>query len=140
MRVCIPTSDDAGLNGRLSQHFGRCAYFTLVDVETGRVEILPNARSHHESGNCGGALDQLAGGAVDAVICRGLGHRALERLRSQGLTAYTTGAWGVAEAVRELRTGRLSAFPEEETCRHGDDHSDHSHGCHHHGEQVPTGQ
>jgi predicted Fe-Mo cluster-binding NifX family protein len=128
MRVCIPTTDDAGLDGRLSQHFGRCAFFTLVDVETGRVEILTNARPDHESGECGGALEHLAGRSVDAVICRRMGHKALERLQGLGLPGLRTEAWSVAEALRALRAGTLSPLPDDAAHDHTHDHGDHAHG------------
>jgi predicted Fe-Mo cluster-binding NifX family protein len=144
MKVCIPTTDDNGLGGRLSEHFGRCPFFTLVDVGTGRVEILPNGRPDHESGECGGALGLLAHRSVQAVVCRGMGRRALDRLGGVGLPVLRTEAWSVAEAVREFRAGALSPLTGDRTGHAGDDHSGHSHGsdghgCNGHGGQGPAG-
>jgi predicted Fe-Mo cluster-binding NifX family protein len=139
MRICIPTTDDTGLGGRLSQHFGRCPFFTLVDVGTGRVEILPNGQPDHESGECGGSLDLLAHRPVEAVVCRGMGRRALDRLGSVGLPVLRTEAWSVAEAVREFRAGALSPLTGDRTGHAGDDHSGHSHGCNGHGGQGSAG-
>jgi predicted Fe-Mo cluster-binding NifX family protein len=139
MRVCIPTTDGAGLGGRLSQHFGRCPFFTLVDVETGRIDILPNARPDHERGECGGHLGLLAHRSVEAVVCRGMGRRARERLGSLGLPVLRTEARSVAEAVREFRAGALSPLTGEGSGHAGDDHSGHSHGCNGHGGQGSDG-
>jgi predicted Fe-Mo cluster-binding NifX family protein len=139
MRVCIPTTEDAGLGSRLSQHFGRSAYFTLVDVETSRIEVLPNARPDHEGGECGGPLELLAGRSVDAVVCRGMGRRALDRLRGLGLPVLRTEAWSVVEAVRELGAGMLSPLTGNETGHHEHDHSSHTHGCQHRGGHPSAG-
>ena len=107
MRICIPTVNDAGLGGRLSPHFGRAQYFTLVDVEQGRACTSPNPHAMHEEGERD-ATRVVEDGTVDAVVCRGIGPRALERLRAYGVPVLHTGAWTVAGAIRELREGKLT--------------------------------
>ncbi|MEJ2503938.1 MAG: NifB/NifX family molybdenum-iron cluster-binding protein [Gemmatimonadota bacterium] len=107
MTVCIPTTDDVGAAARLSSHFGRAPFFTIVDVEAARAETVPNPRPRHEKGECDplGALD---GRGVDVVVCRGIGPGALERLRTVGIPVLTTEAWTVGDAVRAFREGRAS--------------------------------
>lgn len=38
MRFAISTDDNKGLESSVSQHFGRCPYFVLVDLENEAVE------------------------------------------------------------------------------------------------------
>jgi predicted Fe-Mo cluster-binding NifX family protein len=117
MRICIPTTDDAGLRGRLSPHFGRAPWFTIVDVEAGRAWTLRNRRAQHEAGRCD-PVAALEGETVDAVVCRGMGPSARDELRSRGVAVLVTGGWTVADAVRELREGTLSPLTAERAGRH----------------------
>lgn len=92
MRVCIPTISEAGLDGRLSPHFGKAPYFTLADVEAGRVRALSNPNARHEEGRCD-AVQAVRGMGVDVVVCRGMGPKALESLRRHGVAVLVTDGW-----------------------------------------------
>jgi predicted Fe-Mo cluster-binding NifX family protein len=126
MRLCIPTEDDRGLAGRLSSHFGSAPYFTLVDSETGEVEVVSNLGAEHEPGSCSSA-QALAAYSVGAVVCRGLGRRAFGRLRDMGLPVYVAEDGGAAEALEAFRAGRLARLTSEAAC-----HGGRGHGRHHH--------
>jgi predicted Fe-Mo cluster-binding NifX family protein len=105
VRICIPTEDERGLEGQLSQHFGRTPYFTVVDDVTGEIDLVANGHAVHEHGSCA-PTGLLATQRLDAVICRGLGYMSESR--------------DVAGALSDLRAGRLSeAVSEELSCGHG---------------------
>ena len=121
MRLCIPTEDDHGLEGRLSSHFGSAPYFTLVDSETGDAEVVSNLHEQHEPGSCQ-AAELLASLGVGAVVCRGLGKRAYRRLRNMGLPVFVTDGEELETALNEYRAGRLERLKSESAChggRHG---------------------
>ena len=117
MKICLPTVSDAGLAARLSPHFGRAPFFTLVESETGAVEVLPNTHQHHEHGHCNplGALQDVVS---DAVVYRGVGGHALMLLEQHGLPAYLTDEWTVETALTAFRAGRLTRMALEDACRH----------------------
>ncbi len=117
MRICVPTVSDGGLTARLSPHFGRAPFFTIVDGESGAVEVLLNGRQHHQHGHCD-PLGALGDVAADAVVCRGVGAHALMLLEQRGLAAYLTDAWTVTEALDAFRSGALSRVAQEQACRH----------------------
>lgn len=71
MRVCIPTVDANGMEAKASGHFGSAPYFTLVDLDTQKVESVQNEHAHHEHGSCN-PVASLMGKEVDAVVCHGL--------------------------------------------------------------------
>lgn len=122
MRLCIPTTDDRGLAARLSPHFGSAPCFTLVDTASGEVEALTNDHAVHEHGRCNPAQG-LEGRGLDAVVCRGLGRRALQRLQASGLPVLVTDALTVADALAELETGVLRLMQEDDACAgHGHGH------------------
>jgi len=131
MRLCIPTDDDRGLEGRLSLHFGSAPYFTLVESETGDVRVVANLHSQHEPGACQSA-DALRGYGVEAVVCRGLGRRAFGRLRNMGLPVYVAEEEETARALEAFRAGRLGRLTSESACHGGRGHDRHHRQHHRH--------
>ncbi len=117
MRICLPTVGEGGLTARLSPHFGRAPFFTIVDGETGTVEILRNDRRHQQHGHCD-PLGALAEVAADAVVCRGVGAHALMLLEQRGMAAYSTEAWTVMDALEAFRSGALPRVGPQQACRH----------------------
>ena len=126
MRLCIPTDDDLGLAGRLSSHFGSAPYFTLVDSETGDLQVVANLQAEHEPGSCTSA-QALAGCGVGAVVCRSLGRRAFGRLRAMGLPVFVAEDEEVSDALEAYRAGRLARLTSESAC-----HGGRGGGRHHH--------
>ncbi len=117
MRICLPTVSEDGVGARLSPHFGRAPFFTIVDGDTGTVQVLANDRRRQQHGHCDplGALGEVA---ADAVLCRGVGAHALMLLEQRGLAAYLTEAWTVAEALEAFRAGALRRMGPDQACRH----------------------
>jgi predicted Fe-Mo cluster-binding NifX family protein len=117
MRLCIPTLDDRELAAAVSLHFGNAPFFTVVDTETGRCETVGNDHARHQPGRCdaAGQLDPLA---VDAVLCSGLGRRALGRLANRGLEVFLAAVPDVAAALETYRSGELEPMTDELTCHH----------------------
>jgi predicted Fe-Mo cluster-binding NifX family protein len=115
MRLCIPTTDDSGLRSRLSPHFGSAPYFTIVDTETNEGTVIVNDHAKHEHGRCD-PVRSIADQSIDAAICRGLGRRALERLRGHGVSVMVTEAWTVSAALEAYRTGKLRPMQPDEAC------------------------
>jgi predicted Fe-Mo cluster-binding NifX family protein len=103
MRLCIPTADGSGLEAPLSPHFGRSAFFTVVDPEDGAVGI--HANGGHDHGNCG-AVETIRQLGADAVICRGIGAGAFSNLSRAGIELFVTEAETVALALDDFREGR----------------------------------
>lgn len=121
MRLCMPTVDDAGLAARLTAHFGSAPYYTIVETDSGTIEVVANAHARHEHGSCE-AAGGMTGRAVDAVVCQGLGRRALAGLAASGIPVYVAGAADVAAAVAEFRGGKLERLTEDAACGGGQGH------------------
>jgi predicted Fe-Mo cluster-binding NifX family protein len=124
MRVCIPTEGSGGLDDRVGEHFGRVPTYTIVDTETGEVEVLPNESEH--MGGAGLPAELLAQASVDVLLCAGLGRRAMALFQDHGVMVYL-GAQGTArEALAAWERGQLRAATDEDICR------EHKFGEHHH--------
>jgi predicted Fe-Mo cluster-binding NifX family protein len=126
MKVCIPTTDEEGLAGRLSAHFGKAPYYTIVDTDGWTLRTIINTNEHHAHGQCTPA-ESIQGLGVDAVVCRGLGRNALRKLRAAGLRVYVAEAHQVEEAMKAFVAGDLDQLTDEAACQgHGHEHG-HQH-------------
>ncbi len=117
MKICLPTVSAAGLEGRISPHFGKAPFYTVVDLDTGRVESVPNPRSS----SCGGVsiAETIVALSVDAVVCRRMGDHALERLRGAGVRVLVTEQWLVRDATELTGAGELPELDSGAACTHG---------------------
>jgi predicted Fe-Mo cluster-binding NifX family protein len=139
MKVCVPTAGDAGVEEQIFPHFGSAPLFTLVDTETGAVQVIPNQNLHHAHGRCDPTI-ALGGAEVDAVIVRGIGAAAANRLTEKGIAIYQSQAETVGEAVAALQKGSLLRVSPQGLCREHTDSTGqgsaqpghrhrHGHGC-----------
>jgi predicted Fe-Mo cluster-binding NifX family protein len=125
MRICIPTDGDEGLAATVAGHLGRAPFLTLVDVESGEVTVTAN--SPHGEGHCNPTAP-LAGRGVSAVLCTGVGRRAVAALEGAGIRVLVTDAQRVDEAVAAFRGGSVRALSVSEAC--GGHHGEGRH-CNH---------
>jgi predicted Fe-Mo cluster-binding NifX family protein len=114
MRICLPTEDAKGLESRLYGHFGSAPYLTIVDTATGRTEVTP--RGDHEHGACVPAA-LVTSAAIDAVVCGGMGRRALAAL--EGTAVYVATEGRVRDVLAELEAGRLDKLTAADACAGG---------------------
>lgn len=113
MKICLPTESPAGLLAELSPSVGRAPFLTLIDAETGVIEVVGNA-PHGESG-CSPA-QPLAGHQVDAVICLGAGVGAVSKLEAVGIQVLMTQATNVRDALIAARNGELWRLRANHAC------------------------
>lgn len=115
MKICLPTETSQGLKAPLYGHFGSAPFFTLADTETGILEVRDNQGQVHAHGAChpAGALEGLG---IQAVICGGMGLRALHKLEEAGIEVYRSGALTVEEALCEIREKRVEKLTGEGAC------------------------
>jgi ATP-binding protein involved in chromosome partitioning len=71
MRYAIPVSGDM-----VSEHFGHCEYFALIDVDEERREIVRKELVHSPGHQPGLLPEWLADKGVSVVIASGMGSRA----------------------------------------------------------------
>ncbi len=118
MRIAVPTDDGVSI----AAHFGRSASFLIFNVEGGEIQGLalrPNSGRHsHVPGECqagerpdvghdhGRIVDLLTG--CEVIICAGMGSRAAEALKSNGVKEILmTEAGPVEDAINAYLAGTL---------------------------------
>ncbi len=121
MRLCIPTEDKDGMKAKIHGHFGSAPYFTVYDTEKKLLEVIDNTNAHHSHGMCH-PLGVLGPSKIDAVVTRGMGAHAVQKLRESNIKIYRADAGTVAETIKMQAEGKLEEMTEKDACA--------GHGCH----------
>jgi len=116
MKVCIPTVNGAGQLSQVCDHFGSAPYFTICDLQTDEYETVSNSDLNHEHGTCH-PMDNLKDKGIDAVICRGLGRRALQKLNQSGVKVFRTERSTVSDIIEDFSQGRQDEIGPESACQ-----------------------
>jgi len=123
MNICIPVTEDAGLESPVCGHFGSAPLFMIVDTETGACRAIGNQNQHHQHGMCQ-PLAALAGEQIDGIVVGGIGMGALAKLMSAGIRVYLAEHPTVVLSVEAWKNGTLSQVDPSMAC------GGHGHGAH----------
>ncbi|MFH1640433.1 MAG: NifB/NifX family molybdenum-iron cluster-binding protein [Candidatus Omnitrophota bacterium] len=121
MRICIPTENKEGLNSKVCGHFGSAPYFTIYDTKSETFRTVDNTNTHHSHGMCH-PIGVLGISSIDAVVCRGMGMRAVQKLNEANIKAYKAEADTVAGIIKKYKDNELAEITPENACA--------QHGCH----------
>ena len=121
MKICIPIVENEGLKSQVNAHFGSAPYFLIYNVEGKSSEIVSNSDSHHMHGMCH-PLKALENKGIGAVVCGGMGARAVQKLSEGGIRAYRANAQTVQEIIQNYRESKLEEITVDNACI---DHSCH---------------
>ena len=121
MKICIPTETKDGLKAQVYGHFGSAPFFTIFDTEKKKTEIIENSNEHHVHGTCH-PISVIGDKKIDAVVCAGMGARAVMMLNAGGVKAYRVSGGTVASIVKEYEKGELEEINADNACA--------KHGCH----------
>ena len=118
VRLVIPSSEEKGLDSRLSQHFGRAPFYVVVDLdEKGNIisdSSIPNTSEHF--GGVGVPPDRIIQLKPNALVTYGLGSKALAMFQTAGVAVLRTEANTVREVVSAYNNNELQELTEG--CQH----------------------
>ena len=126
MNICVPVTEDKGLESDVSAHFGSAPIFLIVDTGSGACRAIPNRNLHHGHGMCQPLLS-LEGEAIDGVVVGGIGRGALGKFQAANIRVYLSESPTVEATVTAFKAGSLREVTPAETCGH------HGHGPQGHG-------
>ena len=121
MRICIPTTTKDGKMADVYGHFGSAPYFTIYDTELDAVEIIDNSNQHHDHGMCH-PVQAIGRRRIDAVICTGMGARAIQKLNDSGIKVYRATAGTVSDIISKFINAGVEEITVESACS--------QHSCH----------
>ncbi|NOZ70645.1 MAG: dinitrogenase iron-molybdenum cofactor biosynthesis protein [Chloroflexi bacterium] len=121
MRVAISVETNQGLDSIVAQHFGRCPYFALIDVENLAVkEVKVIANPFYASHQPGQVPAFIHENRADVMLSGGMGGRAIEFFRQYGIKTATGASGTVRLALERYLGGELTeAAPCQESVAHG---------------------
>ena len=97
----------------------------IVDLDSNSVAVINNQNQHHSHGQCH-PMSSLTGIGIDAVICGGMGRRAVELLNSTGVKVYLGKGNTVETVVEQFKQGNIAVLSPDGACGgHGEGHSCH---------------
>jgi len=126
MKICIPVTDNNGINSAVSEHFGSAAFFMIVDTDTLVCKSITNTNQHHAHGMCQ-PLAMLANEKFDGIVVGGIGAGALNKLKAANIKVYKTEFATITETVNALKNNKLNEVAPHMACG-GHGHHDHDHG------------
>ena len=121
MKMCIPVETKEGLKAKVFAHFGSAPYFLIYDIDKDAFEAVSNSDRHHIHGTCH-PLKVLENQTIDAVVCRGMGARAVQKLNEDDIKAYRASGETVEELIKRYKEGILEEITIDNACT---DHSCH---------------
>jgi predicted Fe-Mo cluster-binding NifX family protein len=121
-QIAIASEDDRGLEAVVSAHFGRCPFYTMVEVDgtrvvKHRVEANPHI-GQHRPGQMPRFIHSLG---ADVILAGGMGPMAVDLFHGFGMDVATGVSGTVGEAVDAYTGGRLQGIV---PCNH-----DHPESC-----------
>jgi predicted Fe-Mo cluster-binding NifX family protein len=114
MKIVIPTEDKNGLEGKVSEHFGRCHTYTFVDENGTVLEIIPNTSEH--MGGVGVPPEIMKQHGADILLCRGLGPRALSLCKQLGIDVYVCQKQTVGEMLSLWKNNTIKKADSNDVC------------------------
>jgi len=120
MKLAIPTQDKNGRQSIVFGHFGNAPYYAIYDDSTDELVFIENDEKKHVHGQCQPTAE-LTKNSVKAIICKGLGGRAINNLNNLGIKIYFgENATTVDELIKKYRNNALQEFNPENACQgHG---------------------
>ncbi len=129
MKIAVASDNAVGI----AEHFGRSRCFIIFELQDGviiRTETRANSHTAFARGECAGeghephAHNHDHAGVVgllkdcEAILCRGMGWRAAEELKANGIRPLmVTAPLSTEEAVHAYASGKLEVSVEHCGCR-----------------------
>lgn len=121
MRVCVPSFLPGGLDAQVSEHFGHCEVFTVIDVEDGKiVKAWPISNDDEgQEHTCAIPVQRVANEGVEHMIVGGIGQGPLVAFSQQNINVYSGASGTVEETVKRFIAGTLADTGSTGACQGG---------------------
>ena len=115
MKICIPTMGEGGMQESICQHFGRAPTFTMIDLDSGEIKVLPNVSEH--MGGTGLPTETIFAAGVKVMIVGGLGPKAVAMFNQGGVEVFVGAAGTVKDAIDDWRAEMLARADMDNACK-----------------------
>ena len=117
----VPSNAPGGLDAEVSDHFGHCDLFTLINIQEGKVASVDTvANVEHGAGGCMEPVRLLRDQGVQAIVAGGMGARPMQAFADVNIDVYFAGNRSlkkVQEAVDGMVQGDFPVMRTDQTCQ-----------------------
>jgi len=115
-RIALACEDNQGLSGQMSQHFGRCPYYLIVDVDGHEIKKTDSVNNPYYNNHVPGMVPQFINEqAANVMIAGGMGPRAIDMFTNLGIEVVTGAIGNVGNVLQAYLRGEISGV---EPCEH----------------------
>ncbi len=127
MKIVVSSDNSKKLDSSVSHHFGRCPYFTIVDLNENEITNVESVENPYFNAHSPGQVPSFIKGLdADVMLTGGMGRRAISIFENYGIKCSTGAAGTVRSAVNNFAAGNFSAaLPCRESIEHAHDGYEH---------------
>ena len=107
MKIAI-SAEGADINNEVDPRFGRCRYFIVVDMDTGKFEAFDNSSAASGGGAGISAAQMISGKGIEAILTGNCGPNAYQVLSSAGIKVITGVSGKIKDAIEKYKQGDYS--------------------------------
>jgi len=121
MRIAISAETNNALDSVVAEHFGRCPYFALVDLEGTEARAVEVVANPYFDGHQPGQVPAfIYSQKANVMLSGGMGGRAIQFFEQYGIQVATGASGTVRAALERYLGGELTgAAPCKESVEHG---------------------
>jgi len=123
-RIAFSSEDNGGLTSQMSMHFGRCPYYTIVEVEGKDIKKVEVIENPYFTNHTPGVVPHFIGQQnVQVMVAGGMGPRAIDIFQSLGIEVATGVGGQVENVLNAYLDGKVQGVV---ACAHDhDSHGEH---------------
>ena len=108
MRIAFPANNAYGLDASISEHFGHCPFFVLVDIQDGKIDPVQTVRNPDFSDHEPGSIPRfIHSRGLNVMVASGMGRRAVSFFDQLGIPAVTGASGTVRQGLEAFLQGLL---------------------------------
>lgn len=120
-KLIVPAEGNEGTDAQVASHFGRAPFFTVVELQDGKVvntKTVQNTGEHF--GGQRHPHENLLSLKPDVIVAQGMGPGGLQSFRNVGVRVLQTAAGTVKDVVESFQKGELPELTAG--CQHAHHH------------------
>ncbi len=115
-KIALACEDNQGMNGQVSQHFGRCPYYLLIEVEGSEIKKTDAVDNPYYDNHIPGMVPKFINEqGVNVMIAGGMGPRAIDLFSDLGIEVVTGAVGNTENVLKAYLKGEISGV---EPCKH----------------------
>ena len=125
MKIVVSSDNNRDIDSSVSHHFGRCPYFTVVDIEGDNIIGVKSVENPYFSSHSVGQVPSFVKEiGADVMLAGGMGRRAISIFNDFGIECSTGAGGTVKSAIDNYMAGILpGAAPCTESIEHAHEDS-----------------